>query len=48
MPRFYGNIVKPSANKAATPGQEKKNGGKPAPPPIPPEGVGKKDGGSEK
>lgn len=33
MPRFY-NIVKPSTNKAATPGQEKK--GKPQEPPAPP------------
>ena len=33
MPRFH-NIVKPSTNKAATPGQEKK--GKPQEPPAPP------------
>jgi len=48
MPRFYG-IVKPSANKAAAPGKEKKAGktpgepsgkgeGKGAPPPAPGDG----------
>ncbi len=26
MPRYYNRIVKPSANKAATPGQEQKGG----------------------
>lgn len=42
MPRFY-DIVKPSSNKAATPGQEKK--GKD---PTPPKNNGKKDeGGGE-
>ena len=39
MPRFY-DIVRPSSNKAATPGQEKK-GGKP---PAQPKNDGKKDG----
>ena len=42
MPRFY-DIVKPSSDKAATPGQEKK-GGKP---PAPPKNDGKKDEGGE-
>lgn len=42
MPRFYG-IMKPSSDKAATPGQEKK-GGKP---PAPPKNDGKKDEGGE-
>lgn len=46
MPRVY-NIVRPSANKAATPGQEKK-GGKPTSPPIPPKGDEKKDEGGVK
>lgn len=41
MPRFY-NIVKPSTNKAATPGQEKK--GKP---PAPPKGDKKAEGGEK-
>lgn len=40
MPRFY-DIVRPSSNKAATPGQEKK-GDKP---PAPPKNDGKKDEG---
>ena len=45
MPRFYGTIVRPSANKAATPGQEQK-GGKP---PVPPKGEeDKKDEGGKK
>lgn len=48
MPRFYSNIVKPSANKAVTPGQEKKGSGKPAAPPAPPKGDEKKDGGAGK
>ncbi len=39
MPRFY-DIVRPSSNKAATPGQEKK--GKT---PAPPKNDGKKDEG---
>lgn len=46
MPRFY-NLVRPSANKAINPGQEKKSG-KPSTPPAPPkdgdktgEGAGK-------
>lgn len=42
MPRFY-DIVKPSSDKAATPGQEKK-GGKP---PTAPKNDGKKDEGGE-
>lgn len=42
MPKFY-DIVKPSSDKAATPGQEKK-GGKP---PAPPKNDGKKDEGGE-
>ena len=48
MPRFYSDIVKPSANKAAAPGQEKKGGGKPALPPAPPKGNEGKDEGGEK
>ena len=40
MPRFYSDIVRPSTNTAATPGQEKK-GGKP---PAQPKNDGKKDG----
>ena len=39
MPRFYSNIVRPSSNKAVAPGQEKKDGGKPA---VPPKGDEKK------
>ena len=39
MPRFY-NIVKPSANKAAAPGKEKKAGK----PPIAPTGKGEGKG----
>ncbi len=45
MPRFYSGIVRPSANKAIAPGQEKK-GGKPADPPKKPDD--KKDEGGEK
>ncbi len=45
MPRFYNGIVRPSTNKAATPGQERK--GKPADPPKKPNDE-KKDGGGEK
>ncbi len=45
MPRFYNGIVRPSANKAIAPGQEKK-GGKPADPPKKPDD--KKDEGGEK
>ncbi len=41
MPRYYNSIVKPSANKAATPGQEQK-GGK-TPPENPPKDPKKKD-----
>ncbi len=41
MPRFYSDIVKPSSNKAAAPGKEKK--GKPS---APPKNDGKKDEGS--
>lgn len=39
MPRFYG-IVKPSANKAAAPGKEKKAGKPPVAPPGKGEGKG--------
>lgn len=46
MPRFY-NLVKPSANKAAAPGQEKKTG-KPAPPPAPPKSEDKMGEGAGK
>lgn len=41
MPRFY-NIVRPSANKAIAPGQEKKTGK-----PVPPKDAEKKDGGEK-
>ena len=39
MPRFY-NIVKPSANKAAAPGKDKKAGKPPGAPPGKGEGKG--------
>ncbi len=39
MPRFY-DIVKPSANKAAAPGKEKKAGKPPGAPPGKGEGKG--------
>ena len=39
MPRFY-DIVKPSANKAAAPGKEKKAGKPPVAPPGKGEGKG--------
>lgn len=39
MPRFYG-IVRPSTNKAATPGKEKKAGKPPGAPPGKGEGKG--------
>ena len=48
MPRFYSDIVKPSANKATTPGREKKGSGKPGAPPAPPKDEGNKDEGGEK
>lgn len=41
MPRFYNDRMRPSTNKAATPGQEKKGGQLPAPP----KNDGKKDEG---
>lgn len=44
MPRFY-NVVRPSTNKAAIPGQERKGAGKP---PAPPKGEEKKDEGGKK
>ncbi len=44
MPRIY-NIVRPSTNKAATPGQEKKGSGKSA---VPPKDGEKKDEGGVK
>ena len=50
MPRYYNNIVKPSANKAEAPGQEKKGGkpGKPATPPDPGKGDDKTGEGAGK
>ena len=48
MPRFYSDIVKPSANKAVTPGQEKKGGDKPAAPPASPKVEEKKAEGGGK
>ena len=44
MPRFYNDRMRPSTNKAATPGQEKKGGT----PPAPPKNDGKKGEGGEK
>ena len=45
MPRLYSNVVRPSANKAMAPGQEKKGGNKP---PAPPKDDEKKGEGSAK
>ena len=42
MPRFYSDRMRPSANKAATPGKEKKAGKPPVTPPG--KGVGGGDG----
>ena len=40
MPRFYSDRMRPSANKAATPGKEKKAGKPPVTPPGKGDGKG--------